>query len=80
MDLEMAVRLVNTPWASDEYIRRTYGNRMRQLVSRLRTLPTWERIRPTTELAKREWRKIQERDRLRMRRYRLAQRTQRRLD
>ncbi len=39
-----------------------YGRRARRLVARLRSLPEWERLRPTPELAEREWNRMVRKD------------------
>ena len=44
---------------------KVHGRAMRRLVTRLQSLPEWERIRPTPELARREWGKMLAEDAMR---------------
>jgi hypothetical protein len=60
-DFEIAAELTREG-SPTGYIQRQYGRQMRRLVVRLRNLPTWEQLRPTPELAEREWNKMVHQD------------------
>jgi hypothetical protein len=56
-----------------------YGPEMLRLVTRLKRLPEWERLRPTPAIAEREWKLMVQKDRVRAMNRRKARRQQKRL-
>lgn len=76
-DFRTAADLARLPESYGHGIARAYSHSMLRLVRRLQSLPMWERISPTPEIAEREWNKIRTERNARDRQRRKAHRQQR---